>query len=158
MKPAAAKAAGRNLASKARRRNLYLKVDHIGIAVRSLEEAIRVYSEGLGMGVAAVEDVPEQKTRVALIPVGESRIELLEATGDDSPVARFIARRGEGIHHVCLEVDDLAAAITRLKSAGIRMVDPEPRKGAGGCMVAFVHPSAPGGVLLELSQSMSTSE
>lgn len=137
---------------------MYLKVDHIGVAVRSLEEAIRVYSEGLGMSVTAVGDVPEQKTRVALIPVGESRIELLEATGDDSPVARFIARRGEGIHHVCLEVDDLAATIARLKSAGIRMVDPEPRKGAGGCMVAFVHPSALGGVLLELSQSMSTSE
>ncbi len=137
---------------------LYLKVDHIGVAVRSLENAMRVYSEGLGMEVAGVEDVPEQKTRVALIPVGDSRIELLEATEDDSPVARFIARRGEGIHHVCLEVDDLAATVSSLKRAGIRMVDPEPRKGAGGCLVAFVHPSALGGVLLELSQSMSSSE
>jgi methylmalonyl-CoA/ethylmalonyl-CoA epimerase len=137
---------------------LYLKVDHIGVAVRSLEDAIRVYTEGLGLCATAVEDVPEQKTRVAVIPVGESRVELLEATGADSPVARFIARRGEGIHHFCLEVDDLAATMSRLKSAGIRMVDPEPRKGAGGHLVAFVHPSALGGVLLELSQSISSSE
>ncbi len=119
---------------------------------------MRTYSDGLGMDVASVEVVPEQKTRVAMIPVGESRIELLEATEADSPVARYIARRGEGIHHVCLEVDDLAATISRLKNAGIRMVDPETRKGANGRLVAFVHPSALGGVLLELSQSISSSE
>ncbi len=137
---------------------MYLKVDHIGVAVRSLTEAMRTYSEGLGMDVASVEVVPEQKTRVAMIPVGDSRIELLEATEADSPVARFIARRGEGIHHVCLEVDDLATAISGLENAGIRMVDAEPRKGANGRLVAFVHPSALGGVLLELSQSKSSSE
>lgn len=137
---------------------MYLKVDHIGVAVRSLEDAIRMYSEGLGMEVMSIQVVPEQKTRVALIPVGESRLELLEATDADSPVARFIARRGEGIHHICLQVDDLAAAISRLRSAGIRTVDPEPQKGAGNCLVAFVRPSALGGVLLELSQSMSSSE
>ncbi len=137
---------------------MYLKVDHIGVAVRSLKDAMRTYSEGLGMEVASVEAVPEQKTRVAMIPVGESRIELLEATEADSPVARYIAKRGEGIHHVCLEVDDLAATISRLKNAGIRMVDPETRKGANGRLVAFVHPSALGGVLLELSQSISSSE
>jgi methylmalonyl-CoA epimerase len=137
---------------------LYLKVDHIGVAVRSLEDAVRVYSEGLGMEVSSTEDLPGEKTRASLIAVGESRLELLEATDADSPVARFISRRGEGIHHICLQVDDLAAAIARLTGAGIRMVDPEPRKGAGGCLVAFVHPSSLGGVLLELSQSISSKE
>ncbi len=137
---------------------MYLKVDHIGLAVRSLEEAMRVYSQGLGMQITSIEDVPDQKTRVALITIGESRLELLEATDAESPVARFIASRGEGIHHICLQVEDLVAAIAKLKSAGVRMIDSEPRKGAGGCMVAFVHPSGLGGVLLELSQSVSSSE
>ncbi len=137
---------------------MYLRVDHIGLAVRSLEEAMRVYSQGLGMQITSIEDVPDQKTRVALITIGESRLELLEATDAESPVARFIASRGEGIHHICLQVEDLVAAIAKLKSAGVRMIDSEPRKGAGGCMVAFVHPSGLGGVLLELSQSVSSSE
>jgi len=137
---------------------LYLKVDHIGVAVRSLEEAARLYSDGLGMEITRVENVPEQKTRVALIPVGESCLELLEATDADSPVGRFIATRGEGIHHICLQVDDLSATISRLTTAGIRMIDAEPRKGAEDRLVAFVHPSALGGVLLELSQSTSSAE
>jgi len=137
---------------------LYLKVDHIGVAVRSLEEATRLYSDGLGMEITRVENVPEQKARVALIPVGESCLELLEATDADSPVGRFIATRGEGIHHICLQVDDLAATISRLTTAGIRMIDAEPRKGAEDRLVAFVHPSALGGVLLELSQSTSSAE
>ena len=137
---------------------MYLKVDHIGVAVRSLEEATRLYSDGLGMEITRVENVPEQKARVALIPVGESCLELLEATDADSPVGRFIATRGEGIHHICLQVDDLAATISRLTTAGIRMIDAEPRKGAEDRLVAFVHPSALGGVLLELSQSTSSAE
>jgi methylmalonyl-CoA epimerase len=139
-------------------KTLYLKIDHIGVAVRSLQDAARIYADGLGMGVGPAEEVTDQKTRVAMIPIGESRIELLEATDADSPVARFIARRGEGIHHICLQVDDLADIVSRLKGAGITMIDEEPRKGAGNRLVAFVHPSAVGGVLLELSQSTSSTE
>jgi methylmalonyl-CoA epimerase len=139
-------------------KTLYLKIDHIGVAVRSLQDAARIYADGLGMEVGPAEEVTDQKTRVAMIPIGESRIELLEATDADSPVARFIARRGEGIHHICLQVDDLADIVSRLKGAGITMIDEEPRKGAGNRLVAFVHPSAVGGVLLELSQSTSSTE
>ncbi len=137
---------------------MYLKIDHIGIAVRSLKEAKRVYADALGMEVEPAEEVTEQRTRVAMIPIGESRIELLEAIDADSPVARFIARRGEGIHHICLQVEDLAGIVSTLKAAGIRMIDEESRKGAGDRLVAFVHPSALGGVLLELSQSTSSAE
>lgn len=137
---------------------MFLKIDHIGVAVRSLQEAARIYGDGLGMGIEPAEEVTDQQTRVAMIPIGESRIELLEATDSDSPVARFIARRGEGIHHICLQVDDLAGIVSRLKTAGIRMIDEEPRKGAGGRLVVFIHPSAVGGVLLELSQSTSSTE
>ena len=131
---------------------MYLKIEHIGIAVKSLETALPLYSEAFGMDVDRIETVPDQKTRVGLIPVGESRLELLEATNADSAVARFIEKRGEGIHHICLQVDDLEALICRLKTAGIRMVDDKPRRGADGCLVAFVHPSSAGGVLFELSE------
>ena len=98
------------------------------------------------------EEIKEQGVRVAMLPAGESRIELLEAAGDDSPIARFLEKRGPGIHHIALRVDDIRAALGHLKESGARLIDEEPRKGAGGCLVAFVHPSSTGGVLLELVQ------
>ncbi|MBM3789736.1 MAG: methylmalonyl-CoA epimerase [Acidobacteria bacterium] len=131
---------------------MYRKIDHIGIAVRDLDAALAAYQARLGIPLAHIEEVPEQKTRVALLPVGESRIELLEATEPESPVGRFLAKRGEGIHHICFQVEDLAAELQVLKSRGVRLIDETPRRGAHGCLVAFVHPSSAHGVLIELSQ------
>lgn len=127
-----------------------MKIEHIGIAVTSLEEAVGAYEDSLGLAVTRYEEVPEDGVRVAMIPVGESRLELLEATTPESPVARFLARRGPGIHHIAFEVDDIDETLNRLKAAGARVVDEVPRRGAGGTRVAFVHPSSLGGVLLEL--------
>jgi len=132
--------------------HLYSKIAHIGIAVRSLDEALRVYTSAFGFAVEHVEEVASQKTRVAMLPIGESRLELLEAMEEDSPVARFIAKRGEGIHHICFQVEDIKQEISKLKAAGVRMIDETPRPGADGCLVAFVHPSSAYGVLVELSQ------
>jgi methylmalonyl-CoA/ethylmalonyl-CoA epimerase len=130
---------------------MFRKIDHIGIAVKSLDAALAVYRT-LGFEPGEVEEVADQKTRVAMLPVGESRLELLEPTEPDSPIGKFLARRGEGMHHVCLQVADVAAEVARLRSAGVRMIDEAPRPGAGGCLVAFVHPTSAGGVLVELSQ------
>lgn len=127
------------------------RIDHIGIAVRSIAEARRFY-EGLGLEVEALEEVEAEGVRVAMIPCGESRIELLEATREDSPIARFIERRGPGMHHLCLATDDIAAEDARLRSAGNELLRPAPTRGAGGCWVQFVHPKSAGGVLIELSQ------
>lgn len=134
------------------------EIDHIGIAVRSLEEAIKFYGSALGLEVVRIEEVPDQRTRVAILPVGESRIELLEGTDKDSPVARFIAARGEGMHHLCLQVHNLEDELVRLREAGIRLVEGYPRMGAGGCLVAFIHPSSASGVLIELSQPAEEGE
>ncbi len=131
---------------------MYRKIDHVAIAVRSIEAARRVYSGALGLGPWTIEEITEQRVRAAMLPVGESRIELLEATGEGSPIAAFLEKRGEGLHHICFEVDDLAAEITRLLAAGLRLVDQAPRTGAGGCRIAFLHPSGTSGVLIELSQ------
>jgi len=125
-------------------------VDHIGIAVRSLEQALKFYRDHLQLGVVGVEEVAGEKVRVAMLPVGESRIELLEATADDSPIARFLAKRGEGLHHISLRVENIVEAIERLKAGGARLVHAEPRIGAGGHVYVFVHPESTGGVLLEL--------
>lgn len=127
------------------------KIDHVGIAVASIAEARKTY-EALGLAVSAIEEVPQEKVRVAFIPCGESAIELLEPTADDSPIARFLAKRGPGIHHLCLGTDDVHAADASLREAGFQLLRPEPTKGAGGCWVQFVHPKSAGGVLLELSQ------
>ena len=127
------------------------KIDHLGIAVRSIAESRALY-EALGLAVTAIEEVPDEGVRVALIPCGESLIELLEPTSPDSPVARFLDRRGPGIHHVCLASDDLAADDARLRAGGFEVLRPVPTRGAGGCWVQFVHPRSTGGVLLELSQ------
>ena len=131
-----------------------MKIDHIGIATRGIDEAAKFYRDVLGLEVAETEEVPEQKVRVAMLPIGESRIELLEATSDDSPISRFLEKRGPGIHHIAVRVDDIQAALTDLKQKGARLIDQEPRRGAGGCLVAFVHPSSTGGVLLELVQKV----
>ncbi|ASJ04957.1 MULTISPECIES: methylmalonyl-CoA epimerase [Thermococcus] len=127
------------------------KIDHVGIAVKNLEEAIKVW-EGLGLKVEEIEEVPDQKVRTAIIHVGESRIELLEPTAEDSPIAKFIAKRGEGIHHIALGVDNIEEHLEKLKEAGYRLIDEEPRIGAGGARIAFVHPKAVTGVLLELCE------
>ncbi|CAD5244690.1 methylmalonyl-CoA epimerase [Thermococcus camini] len=127
------------------------KIDHVGIAVKNLEEAIKVW-EGLGLKVEEIEEVPDQKVRTAIIHVGESRIELLEPTAEDSPIAKFIAKRGEGIHHIALGVDDIGGHLEKLKEEGYRLIDEQPRIGAGGARIAFVHPKAVTGVLLELCE------
>ena len=128
------------------------RIDHVGIAVVSIAEARRFY-ESMGLVVEHLEEVEAEGVRVAMIPVGESRIELLEATRPDSPIAKFIARRGPGIHHLCLASDDLAADDARLSDAGVERLRPEPTRGAGGCWVQFVHPRSAGGVLVELAQA-----
>ena len=131
-------------------RNNRPRLDHIGIAVRSLESA-RIY-EALGLTIDHVETVETQKVKTAFISVGESNIELLEPTAEDSTVAKFIEKRGEGIHHICLRVDDIERELENLQSKGFRLINPAPVPGAHGCKVAFLHPSAGSGVLIELSQ------
>lgn len=127
------------------------QIDHLGIAVKSLSSA-RTFYEKLGLSVSAEESVEHERVKLAMIPVGESRLELLEATSPDSAIAKFIAKRGEGLHHVCLKVPDLRAAVARLKGEGVRLVSDEIKLGAGGHRYIFVHPASTGGVLLELVQ------
>ena len=126
------------------------RIDHIGIAVPDLESAMAPYVEGLGISVDHEEEVASQKVRVAMLPVGETNIELLEPTSEDSPIAKFLDRKGPGIHHIALAVEDIEAALQRMTDAGVRMIDTEPRPGAGGTRVAFAHPKAFNGVLIEL--------
>jgi methylmalonyl-CoA epimerase len=126
-------------------------IDHLGVAVRSLQQAAEFYRK-LGAEVLGEELVEQEKVRVAMVPLGESRIELLEATSEDSPVARFIARRGEGLHHVALQVENLAQKVEDLKRSGVRLVTDEIQVGAGGHLYVFIHPSSTGGVLLELCE------
>jgi methylmalonyl-CoA/ethylmalonyl-CoA epimerase len=128
------------------------KLDHIGIAVKSLEAA-KIY-ETLGLTVQHTETVATQKVNTAFLSVGDSSLELLEPTSPDSPIAKFIEKRGEGIHHICLRVDDLESHLERLKAAGYRLVNEAPVPGAHGCRVAFLHPSAGNGVLIELSEKI----
>jgi methylmalonyl-CoA/ethylmalonyl-CoA epimerase len=130
-----------------------MKIDHIGIATTGIDEAARFWREALGLNIAEAEEVAEQKVRVAMLPLGESKIELLEGTSADSPISKFVEKRGPGIHHIALKVDDIRAALRKLKAEGARLIDQEPRSGVGGCLVAFVHPSSTGGVLLELVES-----
>ena len=127
-------------------------IDHLGIAVKSLSTAKTIY-EKLGLPISQEETVEHEKVRLVMVRVGESRLELLEATSEDSAIARFIAKRGEGLHHVCLRVPDLTAAVTKLKQEGARLVSDEIRTGAGGHRYIFVHPQSTGGVLLELVDS-----
>jgi len=129
------------------------RLDHIGIAVKDLDAALAFYRDTLGLVVEAPEDVPSQRVRAHFIPVGESALELLEATSSDSAIAKYIEKRGPGIHHITLRVDDIHAALAQLKDKGVRLVDEEPRAGAEGALVAFIHPAAAHGVLVELKQS-----
>lgn len=126
-------------------------VDHIGIAVRSIAEARKIY-EAMGLVIERIEEVPEEQVRVAFITCGATHLELLEPTADTSPIARFLETRGPGIHHVCLASSDIRADDSRLREAGMRLLRPEPTRGAGNYLVQFVHPKSAGGVLFELSQ------
>ena len=128
----------------------HLKIDHLGIAVPSLDQATAAY-EALGFRVEATHDVPTEKVRAAFLPVGESHLELLESTDPSSVIARFLEKRS-GLHHVCVLVDDLEGALAELKAQGVQLIDETPRVGAGGCRVAFVHPKSAEGVLLELKE------
>lgn len=127
-------------------------LDHLGIAVKSLAAAKGIY-EKLGLTISPEENIPAEKVRVVMVPVENTRIELLEATSEDSTIAKFIAKRGEGLHHICLRVSDLSAAVEKLKSDGVRLVSEEIKTGAGGHRYVFVHPQSTGGVLLELVDS-----
>jgi methylmalonyl-CoA/ethylmalonyl-CoA epimerase len=129
-----------------------LKVDHIGIATKSIEEGLAVWQDALGLRVDATEEVTEQGVKVCMLAVGDTHVELLEPLGPDTAVGRFLAKRGPGVHHIAVEVADIYASLAVLKNKGLRLIDETPRVGAGGCLVAFVHPSSVNGVLLELVQ------
>ena len=127
-----------------------MKIDHIGIAVKSLSDAVKVYEQAVGLKLAGYDEVDEQGVRVAMLDIGESRIELLEPTRPDSPVEKFMTRRGEGIHHIAIRVDNIEQALERLKTAGIRLIDEKPKQGAHNTRIAFIHPASTHGVLMEL--------
>ena len=130
-----------------------MKINHLGIATKGIDEALKFWSDALGLENVHTEIVEDQKVKVAMLPIGESRVELLEPTSPDSPISKFLEKRGGGIHHIAVEVDDIEASLANLKSQGMRLIDETPRIGAEGCLVAFVHPAATGGVLLELVQT-----
>jgi methylmalonyl-CoA/ethylmalonyl-CoA epimerase len=129
-----------------------LKIDHIGIAVSSIENRKNFWADVLGLPLTGTETVAEQKVTTAFLPVGESEVELLESTSLDGPIGKFIEKRGEGIQHIAFRVDDIDAALAELKAKGIPLIDGQPRRGAGGARIAFLHPKATGGILVELSQ------
>jgi methylmalonyl-CoA/ethylmalonyl-CoA epimerase len=131
-------------------------LDHVGIAVQDLAEALAFYRDALGLEIEPPEEVASQRVRAHFAPVGEARLELLEATAADSPIAKFVERRGPGLHHITLRVDDIHAALAQLKARGVRLVDETPRPGAEHSLIAFVHPASTGGVLVELKQSGTT--
>ena len=130
-------------------------LDHIGIAVSNLEEALAFYRDALGLEIEAPEDVASQKVRAHFIPAGGAALELLEATDPNSSIAKYVEKRGPGLHHITLRVDDIAAALAQLKARGVRLIDEAPRPGAHGSLVAFIHPSSAHGVLVELKQAAS---
>jgi len=128
------------------------KIDHVGIAVGSIEEAKKFFVSVLGMSVLEVEEVPDQKVKVAFLPIGGSEVELLESTDPEGPISRFIAKNGEGIQHIAFRVKDIKQALARLKEQGVWLIDQEPRRGAGGAQIAFIHPKSTGGTLIEICQ------
>jgi methylmalonyl-CoA epimerase len=132
-----------------------IRVNHIGIATSDAESAERFLVKGLGLETEATEDVPGDAVRVSFLPIGESRLEILEPVGDAGPVQSFIEKRGQGIHHICLEVEDLAGMLVHLRHQGVKLLDEEPRAGAHGTLVAFLHPKSTNGVLIELVESSS---
>ena len=129
-----------------------MKIDHIGIATRQLKEATALWQDALGLEIDSTEEVAEQGVRIAMLPIGETHIELLEPLTVESPIGRFLDKRGPGIHHIAIRVDDIRMTLEQLKEKGARLIDETPRMGAGGCLVAFIHPSSTNGVLLELVQ------
>ncbi len=129
-----------------------LKLDHIGIAVKNLDETLKFYTEALGLELHGTETVEEQKVKVAFLPIGDTEVELLESTSPDGPVAKFIDKRGEGIQHLAFKVENIEEAIEHMKEKGFRMIDKKPRYGAGGAKIAFIHPKSSHGVLVELSE------
>lgn len=128
------------------------KVDHIGIAVKNMEEALKFYEDVLGIKCVAQEVVEEQKVRTAFLPIGDTEVELLESTSEDGPIAKFIEKKGEGIQHIAYKVDDIEKALEELKEKGVRLIDEKPRIGAGGAKIAFLHPKSTFGVLIEICQ------
>ena len=134
-----------------------MKINHLGIATNGIDDALKFWADALGLENVHTEVVEDQKVRVAMLPIGESRVELLEPTAEDSPISKFLEKRGGGIHHIAVEVEDIRASLARLKAQGMQLIDEEPRIGAEGCLVAFVHPKASGGVLLELVQTEQAS-
>jgi methylmalonyl-CoA/ethylmalonyl-CoA epimerase len=128
------------------------KVDHIGIAVSNLEESIKFYVEVLGLKLHGTETVEEQKVKVAFLPVGDTEVELLEATSPDSPIAKFIEAKGQGVQHIAFKVDNIEAALEEMRAKGVRLIDEKPRYGAGGAKIAFLHPKSTNGVLIELCE------
>ena len=133
-----------------------MKIDHVGIAVKSLEDAVKVYEQAVGLTLAGYDEVDEQGVRVAMLGIGESRIELLEPTRPDSPIEKFMTKRGEGVHHIAVRVDDLEEALERLKTAGVRLIDDTPKRGAHNTRIAFVHPASTHGVLMELVEHVQS--
>lgn len=129
-----------------------LSIDHIGIAVKNINQALDFYRRGLGLELGGIEEIPERNLKAGFINVGATKIELLESTSDDSAIAKYIAKKGEGIHHICLLVDDIAEALEHFKAEGFELIDSQPRGGAEGSKVAFIHPKAAGGALIELKQ------
>jgi len=129
-----------------------LKVDHIGVAVKSIEEALKLYEGVLGLKLEEVETVEEQNVKVAFLPVGDTEIELLESTSPDGPIAKYIERKGEGMQHVAFRVENIEEALKTLKAKGVRLIDETPRMGAGGAKIAFVHPKETFGVMIELCE------
>lgn len=135
-----------------------MKIDHLGIAVKSISDSLSFYREVLGLELAGTETVDDQGVHIALLPVGEARIELLEPVSPETPVGRFITKRGEGVHHICYEVDDLSSKLDELRSRGVRLLEGYPRRGAEGKLVAFLHPASAHGVLVELVEKARTSQ
>ena len=135
-----------------------MKIEHIGIATRALDDAIGFWRDALELDVVSTEEVAEQGVRVMMLPIGETRVELLEPTSEASPIAKFLEKRGAGVHHIAVRVDDIGATLARLKEQGLRLIDEVPRVGAGGCLVAFIHPSSANGVLLELVEHTEASQ
>ena len=129
-------------------------LDHVGIAVGDLAQALAFYRDALGLEVEPPEEVASQRVRAHFVPVGEAALELLEPTASDSPIAKFIEKRGPGVHHITLRVDDISEALARLKARGVRLIDESPRAGAEGALIAFVHPASTHGVLVELKQRL----
>ncbi len=129
-----------------------MKINHLGIATNGIDEALKFWQDALGLENVHTETVEDQKVRVAMLPIGDTKIELLEATSEDSPIAKFLEKRGGGIHHIAVEVENIEESLMKLKKEGTRLIDEKPRLGAEGCLIAFVHPSSSNGVLLELIQ------